>query len=290
MTEADVSDSVYIETQLKEFIQFSALQMFAISTVEDLSAKRYDPELPKKARAALEAGNIDEDFGHDYTRQIQSRIYNATTADHEPRVPTGITHLDRLIGGGLKAGELGILLGLPKGFKSGTMLNFAYSAMQVYNGLNVLYITLELDAELVGLRFDFRVAGRTKEQLIADPEKFMKVLRTRMDAGIGRNRLFIKQFRTKTATCDTLRTYIDRVQEHYGIKIGMVIVDYLDLMKATRKREKSYQEDVDICEDLRDIAIEYRIPIWTACRATREAVGKKRISMAHMSRAFERVG
>jgi hypothetical protein len=290
IVDCDISDSIYIETRLKDFIQLKALEAFAIKTVDDLKNHRYDPELPKRARAALEASYIDEDFGHDWVRQTSSRLYNATSPDHEPRVPTGIKHLDDLIGGGLKAGELGILLGLPKGFKSGSLLNFAFSAMKVYNGLNVLYVTLELDAELVGLRFDFHCAGRTKEQLLADPEKFAKILRLRQDATLGNNRLFIKQFRTKTATCDTLRTYIERLQEHYGIKIGMVIVDYLDLMKATKKREKSYQEDVDICEELRDIAIEYRIPIWTACRATREAVGKKRISMAHMSRAFERVG
>ena len=71
----------------------------------------------------------------------------------------------------------------------------------------------------------------------------------------------------------------------------MLIVDYLDLMKSSRPREKDYLEAVDICEDLRGIASkdEYGVPVWSACRTTREAVGKKRINMSMMSRAFERV-
>ena len=133
---------------------------------------------------ALEAGKFDEDFGHDWTRQTHSRLANACAPDYEPRVPTGVFHLDKCIGGGLKAGELGILLGLPKGFKSGTLLNFAYSALKISNGLHVCYITLELDEELVGVRFDVRCAMMTKEQLLADPEKFSRVLKSRMDTVI----------------------------------------------------------------------------------------------------------
>lgn len=289
MMELDISDAKFIEDSLKKFVQYNSLKAFALETVNSLETRRYDPDLAKKARIAMDAGIIDDDLGHDWQKQTTQRILHATAPDHEPRIATGVTHLDKLIGGGLKAGELGIILGLPKGFKSGTLLNFAHSAMKVSQGLHVVYVTLELSEDLVGLRFDFRCAGMTKEQLMADPERFTNVLRQRMDIMMG-GRLFVKNFRTKTCTCDTVRNYLDRLQEVYGIKIGMLIVDYLDLMKPTRKREKSYLEDVEICEDLRDIAIEYRIPVWTACRATRDAVGRKRMSMAHMSRAFERVG
>lgn len=287
---ADLSDKVYIEDQLKAFILFESLKAFAIDTVNKIQRKEYDPDLPKLAREALDAGIQDDDLGTDWIRSSVSRVGNVTNPDHEPRIPTGVHHLDTLINGGLKAGELGILLGLPKGFKSGTLANFAFSALKVAQGLNVAYVTLELSEELVGLRFDFRTAMMNREALMTDPDKFLNTLQARQDILFGNNRLFIKQFKTKTATCDSLRIYLDKLQEFMGGSVGMLIVDYLDLLKATKKREKSYQEDVDICEDLRDIATEYKMPVWTACRATREAVGKKRISMAHMSRAFERVG
>jgi hypothetical protein len=60
-------------------------------------------------------------------------------------------------------------------------------------------------------------------------------------------------------------------------------------MGSDTKSDKDYLEKVRICTDLRAIAVDYDLPIWTACRATREATGKKRISMAHMAGAFERV-
>lgn len=287
----DISDRTFIEEQLKEFIQFEALKSFCLDTVDKLRRKEYDPNLPKLARQALDTGIEVDDLGMDWIGHTTGRIANAINPEHEPRIPTGIHHLDTLINGGLKAGELGILLGLPKGFKSGTMINFASSALKVANGQNhVAYVSLELDEDLVGLRMDFHTARMNRALLMENPEKFLEVLQTRQDILYGNNRLFIKFFKTKTATCDTLRAYLDRLQERAKTKIGMLVVDYLDLLKPTKKREKSYQEDVDICEDLRDIAQEYRMPVWTACRATRDAVGKRRISMAHMSRAFERVG
>jgi hypothetical protein len=172
------------------------------------------------------------------------------------------------------------------------MLNFAYSAMRESVGLNVAYVTLELSEELVGLRFDYRCALRTKAELLGDPDGFLETLHERMDIVCGNNDLIIKGFKTKTCTGDTIRTWLDGLYAQHDIKIGMLIVDYLDLMKATRSRgDKTYLEAVDIAEDLRSLASkqEYHLPIWTACRATREAVGVRRISMRHMATAFERV-
>ena len=174
---------------------------------------------------------------------------------------------------------------------SGTMLNFGFSALRQQQQTNVLYITLELSEELVGMRFDMRTALMTKDDMMRDPDRFMQRVHDRKEIIIGNNRLFIKGFKTKSCTCDTIRTYLDHMWAKEGIKFGTIIVDYLDLLKASKAREKAYLDAVDICEDLRSLASkqEYSVPIWTAARATREAVGKRKINMAQMSTAFERV-
>src|SRR4051812_23031269 len=56
MQECDVSDHAYIEKQLQDFIQFKALLGFARETLSSLETRKYDPDLAKKARTALEAG------------------------------------------------------------------------------------------------------------------------------------------------------------------------------------------------------------------------------------------
>jgi replicative DNA helicase len=197
-----------------------------------------------------------------------------------------------MIDGGLRAGELGILLAPPKGYKSGTMINFSFNAMLESTSCNVAYITLELSEDLVAVRLDLRTALATKSEIKSNPTHFAKYLRRRQEQLFGRNEMFIKAFKTKTCTCDTVRSYLDMLYSKHDIKIGLLVIDYLDLMKSSRPRDKDYLEAVDVCEDLRSVASkeEYSVPVWTACRSTREAVGKKRINMAMMSKAFERVG
>jgi hypothetical protein len=262
-----IDDYDYVDARIREFVRYVAVRNVLLDAKDDLIAMKYDPELPKLVRDALITGADQFEAGHAWVRDAEARVHAVTNPEHNPRIPTGLPHLDGLIGGGLQAGELGVLLALPKHFKSGTMLNFAYSGMQQTVGINVAYITLELSEELVGMRFDLRCALKTKDEMMADPEGFLSILQQRMDVIVGDNELFIKGFKTKTCTCDTIRAYLDRMYSQLGIKVGMLIVDYLDLLKPTRAREKTYIEDTDICEDLRSVASkqEYNIPIWTAC-------------------------
>jgi replicative DNA helicase len=174
---------------------------------------------------------------------------------------------------------------------SGTLLNFGYSALRESVGMNVGYVTLELSEELVGLRFDYRCSLKSKEELLTDPHGFLETLKIRQDVICGANQLIIKEFKAKTCTCDTIRAWLDKLWSVHGIKINLLIVDYLNLLKPVRQRERAYLEAVDVCEDLRSLAskAEYNIPVWTASRATREAVGKRRINSSAMSAAFELV-
>lgn len=287
-----LGDDEFVDAKVGEFARFVGMRDLVISTYEELKDLKYAPDIPDKFRQALAVGQNQFDVGHMWREKTDDRVRDSANPDHDARVPTGLPHLDSQIGGGIKPGELGILLALPKGYKSGTMMNFGFSALRESVGLNVAYITLELSEELVGLRFDYRCSLMGKDQLMADPEEFLSILKERQEVLCGNNELLIKGFKTKTCTCDTIRTYLDMLYSKLDIKVGMLIVDYLDLLKSTRPRDKDYLEAVDIAEDLRSIASpqEYRIPVWTAARATREAVGKKRISMNEMSKSFERVG
>ena len=292
LKDSPLSDKDFTDLKIRQFSQYVSLRNFLIDTKDDLLANKFDPELPTKLRKAMSVGDAHFDVGHDWAERIDERVHNQVNPEFCPRIPTGLPHLDALISGGLQAGELGVLLALPKHFKSGTMLNFAHSALRQIAPTNVLYVTLELSEELVGMRFDMRTALRTKDDMHRDPEKFSRLVHERRDVMMGDNRLFIKGFKTKSCTCDTLRTYLDQMWAKENVKFGTIIVDYMDLLKSSKTREKAYLEAVDVCEDLRSVASkqEYSVPIWTAARATREAVGKRKINMAQMSSAFERVG
>lgn len=295
----DISDGEYIDKRMREFLRWTAMKEFIYDAFSGLEKNKFDPDLPKKARVALAKGEEAFSHGLEWREHVYSRISEEANELESSRVPTGIKHFDDEIGGGLKGGELGIILAPPKGFKSGTMLNFAYGAMRkdLYKnspvrGTNVAYFTLELSEQLVAARFDRRCALQPKSKVIEDPSGYATRLQMMMNTVCTGSKLFIKGYKSKQATCDTFRAYLDRMYDEEGVQFGEIFVDYLDLVKSSdsKSRKESWEDAALICEDLRDIAIEYNVPIWSACRATKDAVGKERISMAHMSKSFERVG
>lgn len=186
---------------------------------------------------------------------------------------------------------------------SGTMLNFGYGALKHFyqhspafreNGdtktYDVGYITLELSEELVASRFDRCCLGWDLNRILEDPVGAAKGL-DQMRRFLGGD-LYIKQYASKAASCDTIREYLDRMWEQKGVKFSELFVDYLDLVKMSGGQTRLREDTVSalICEELRELAIDYKIPIWSAVRATREAVSSPNVSMKHMSKSFERIG
>ena len=237
-------------------------------------------------------GNIDIKTGTAARQNIRRIITQEVSAEHRPRRPTGLMHFDHEIGGGLRGGELGCLLAPPKGFKSGTLLNFSFNGLKrgVGTSKKVLYLTLELSEELQVLRFAIRTTMLPKEQMFIDTENYLRTFQDRADVIFDDDaELYVVYFPPYVCTPQTIRTYLEQMRRDAGVEFDTIVIDYLDLMGSDVKSEKDYLEKVRICTDLRALAVDFNVPIWTACRATREATGKKRISMAHMAGAFERV-
>lgn len=286
-----IGDVEYFDKRIQEFVRWCAMRTAISDTLDEFTKNVYNPDMPARFQQALLAGQGDFDEGTDWARTYEHRIFELEHAMERPRVPTGLQHLDPLIGGGLMAGELGILMAIPKGFKSGTMLNFGFNALFTASSpKNVLYVTLELSEDLVGLRFDIRCSGLPKYMLYENLDLVRKTIARRKQIRLADKVLFIKYFPPRACNCNTIREYMRQMWERKGIKFDLLIVDYLDLMKPERSRDKDYLEAVDTCEALRGLGDEENVPVWTAVRATREAVGRRTISMSHMSKAFERVG
>ena len=279
----------FTRERLKEFLVMAALQSVMEDVLDEMSDKNPDRSIIGKFQKALSAGDVDDNdgltWGEDARRVLKEEL-DPTIRGH---VPTGIVHLDSCLGGGLRPGELGIVLAPPKGFKSGWLLNAGWGANLRGVGKRVDYLSLELSEELQMLRYCFKVTGMGRNELVGDPDRFLRVMDKRKRLLIDPKGEFRVKFMPPYAcTPSKIRAYLDRQIERERA-LGVLIIDYLDLMGADEKKEKSYLEAVHICTDLRQIAIDYQIPVWTAARATREAVGRRKINMSHMAAAFERV-
>jgi hypothetical protein len=98
--------------------------------------------------------------------------------------------------------------------------------------------------------------------------------------------LLIKYFPTKSATVQTLSSHLKQI-ELSGVDIDLVIVDYADILRGIGTEKRHVLEN--IYEDLRGLAGEVEVPIWTASQANRSALEEEVIDATKVAEAYSKV-
>lgn len=182
--------------------------------------------------------------------------------------------------GGLGAGELGVVVA-PAGIGKSWVLS-AMGAYAISKGLNVVHYTLELNEAYVGLRYDSIFSGVESQNLKYHKEEVMEKLYNL------EGNLTIKYYPTKACTVNTLSAHLKKVTT-FGTKVDMVLVDYADIMKDTNKHTEMRHALGSIYEDLRGLAGEMQIPIWTASQANRSALDEDVIEASKVAESYAKV-
>jgi len=180
--------------------------------------------------------------------------------------------------GGLGKGELGVIVA-PAGIgKTWCLQAVAVDALK--KGLTIIHYTLELNQEYVGLRYDSIISGTPTANI-----KFYKdEVQKKVEALKGK--LLIKYFPTKSASVQTLSAHLKTI-ELQQIKPDVVIVDYADILKGVGTEKRHILEN--IYEDLRGLAGEYDLPIWTASQANRSSLEEDIIDATKVAEAYSKV-
>jgi len=131
-------------------------------------------------------------------------------------------------------------------------------------GKNVIHYTLELNENYVGLRYDACFTGIDFQQI----RKNIDIVKAKISEISGK--LIIKYYPIKTISPLSIKAHAERVMM-LGTKVDMIIVDYADILRPSTsdKNSNSYQEAGGIYEELRGVAGELQIPIWTASQSNR---------------------
>ena len=268
----EADDLEFIKDEALKFCKNQKIKQAITSSVEMLQFGDYDG-IKSIIDEAMKAGG-DKDIGHDYNTDIATRYEESL----RNTVKTGWEVIDDMADGGLGAGELGVFVA-PAGIgKSWGLVNVAANAVKA--GKTVVHYTLELNQAYVGLRFDSVFTGIAAQNLKFhkdDVEKQVKKIK---------GQLIVKYFPTKGATVNTLRAHIDKctVQGH---KPDMIIVDYADLLRGNGKEVR--HELGNIYEDLRGMAGEYEIPVWTASQANRSALEEDVIGAEKIAESYSKI-
>jgi replicative DNA helicase len=248
-------DLSFVKDEILRFCKNQEIKHAIMDSVNLLKNGNYD-EIKTKIDSAMKAG-ADTDIGHEYKSQVALRYNEA--ARHT--ITTGWDVVDDLMDGGLAPGELGVVMA-PAGIgKSWLLINIGANAIR--NGKNVVHFTLELNQNYVGQRYDSVITGIPAQNL----KNHQEDIENKMSRISGE--LVIKYYPTKSVGVMALKAHIEK-SSMLNKAPDLVIVDYADLLKVSAKDKHEALEE--LYEELRGMAGEYGVPIWTATQAGRAAL------------------
>lgn len=184
-------------------------------------------------------------------------------------VPSGFTQLDKLTSG-FQNSDLVIVAGRPSMGKTALALNFARNAA-VDHEVPVVIFSLEMSRQQLAIRMlcsEARVdSNKVRTGFIGEREwaKLTAAAGTLSEAPI-----FIDD--SPTLTVLQMRAKARRLKSEKGL--GMVLVDYLQLMKGREGSERREQEISEISRSLKALAKELNLPVIALSQLNRRPEGR----------------
>lgn len=269
-------DLDFVKTETLDFCKNQCIKRAILDSVELLNRGQYDA-IKATIDTAMKAG-ADKEVGHEYN--AASSVEARYAENVRSTVPTPWPVINDLADGGFGKGELVVFVA-PAGIgKSWGLINVGAHAVK--QGLNVVHYTLELNEGYVGQRYDAVLTGIANQNLKYNLDEVANtVSKLKGD-------LTIKYYPTKTASCSTIRAHIEKMIM-MGKKPDLVIVDYADLLRGAVARKEMRHELESIYEDLRGVAGEYEVPMFTASQANRSALEQDVIEADKISESYSKV-
>jgi archaellum biogenesis ATPase FlaH len=272
----------WLMDEFESFTRHKALERAIIASADLLEKHNYG-EVETMIKEAVQIG-LAKDLGTDYFEDPRARLMRIK--DKNGQISTGWPSLDRRLFGGMNRGELNIFAGGSGAGKSLFLANLGVNwALQ---GLNVLYLTLELSEELVSMRIDAMLTGIATKEIfkdLDDVEMKVKIIGKKSGA------MQIK-YMPSGKTCNDIRAYLKEFEIKTGRKIDILLVDYLDLLMPVGKKisaENLFVKDKYVSEELRNLAMEKQVILVTAAQLNRGAVEEVEFDHSHISGGLSKI-
>jgi archaellum biogenesis ATPase FlaH len=273
--------------QTEKFCQEKAIYngiMQSIQILDDKTGANSKGAIPKILSDALGV-SFDTSIGHDFLEDSNSRFefYHAK----EVRIPFDLEYFNKITQGGLPRKTLNIALAGTGVGKSLFMCHCA--ASNLLNGLNVLYITMEMAEEKIAERIDANLLDISLDELkvISKDAYEKKVAKVK---GKTKGKLIIKEYPTACAGSANFRHLINELKVKKAFMPDVIYVDYLNICMSSRIKSganvNSYTYVKAIAEELRGLAVEFNVPLISATQTTRSGYSNSDVGLEDTSESF----
>jgi replicative DNA helicase len=240
------------------------------------------PDLLSKALGVA----FDTNVGHDYVDNYEERFdfYHK----EEDRIPFDLEYFNKITKGGIPNKTLNIALAGTGVGKSLFMCHVAASAL--VDGKNVLYITMEMAEERIAERIDANLLNVPIDQL---PNMSREMFRTKVEdiARKTNGKLIVKEYPTGSAHAGHFRALLNELKLKKQFEPDIIFIDYLNICASSRMKGmggsiNSYNYIKAIAEELRGLAVEFDVPIFSATQTTRSGYSNSDVGLEDTSESF----
>tara|TARA_Y100001938_G_scaffold113363_1_gene155544 strand:+ start:209 stop:1591 length:1383 start_codon:yes stop_codon:yes gene_type:complete len=271
------------ESWCKERAVYLAL-LEAISIHDGKDSEKTRDSIPSLLTEALGV-SFDEHVGHDYLADYNERydFYHLK----EEKIPFGLSYFDKITKGGLPNKTLNIGLAGTGVGKSLFMCNLASTVL--LQGRNVLYITLEMAEEKIAERIDANLLDVQIQDIIDIPKPMFEDKVQKLQKKT-QGQLIIKEYPTASAHAGHFDALIKELHLKKDFVPDIIFIDYLNICTSQRYRAgsniNSYTVIKSIAEELRGLAVKYKLPIFSATQTTRGGFANSDVSITDTSESF----
>lgn len=284
---ADQHNLEWLVTETENFCKEKALYngiMESIQIIDGKSKDKIRTAIPSILSDAL-AVSFDTNIGHDYLEDSDQRyeFYHRI----EKRIPFDLEFFNTITNGGTPIKTLNIVMAGTGVGKSLFLCHHAANCLA--QGMNVLYITCEMAEERIAERIDANMLDITLDSLRELPkEVYEKKMATLKQSAKGK--IIIKEYPTSSASVNHFRVLLDELNLKKKFKPDVIIIDYLNICASSRMKHNgnvnSYMYIKAIAEELRSLAVERGVPIWSATQVNRVGFASTDIGLEDTSESF----
>jgi replicative DNA helicase len=245
------------------------------------SSKNHLPSLLQDALSV----SFDKHVGHDYVEDYTERydFYHKK----EDKIPFDLDFFNKITNSGTPSKTLNVVMAGTGVGKSLFMCHHAANCLT--QNKNVLYITCEMAEERIAERIDANLLDMTMDEVKELP-KNMYERKVQSATKKMSGKLIIKEYPTATANVNHFKALLEELQMKKKFKPDIIFVDYLNICSAARYKNganvNSYMYIKAIAEELRGLAVEMDLPIFTATQTNRSGYTNTDVGLEDTSESF----
>lgn len=267
-----VDQEPWLVESVEEWVQDRAVHLgllACIKVMDDPQTSRH--VIPDIMKAAL-AVSFDKSVGHDFLNDADARYEFYHT--QEARIPFDVETLNSMTKGGVPRKTLSVVMA---GTNTGKSLFLVHmSAACLRQNKNVLYISLEMAEERVAERIDANMMDIPIDDVnMLSRSDYIRKINHMRQTSTGR--LIIKEYPTGSANVSHFRALLQELKLKQNFTPDIIMVDYLSICGSARVKMgsniNSYTLYKFVAEELRGLAVEYNVPVFTAAQFNRQGYG-----------------